>query len=201
MVTFFTYHYLRHICTRWCSAECILPPSHVVSGSIHLTALCPGLPRWAGTRKVKPILILLKQETVSGIGISWAICKSAPCSRLTTMPAPHHSVFYRPSCRPTNSVKALKAHCCFFFTGRMPSCHPTTSMHWRHIVSGKQQLIPTLTLQNSNQLFFWRSLHIPQISQKSTHDFLSYPVIQAAEKQVAVKITSAATSSNRSNTF
>jgi len=28
------------------------------------------------------------------------------------MPAPHHSVFYRPdaaSCRPTNSVKALKA--------------------------------------------------------------------------------------------
>ena len=30
-----------------------------------LTALCPGLPRWAGTRKVKPIWILLKQETVS----------------------------------------------------------------------------------------------------------------------------------------
>jgi len=26
----------------------------------HLTALCPGLPRWAGTRKVKPIWILLK---------------------------------------------------------------------------------------------------------------------------------------------
>ena len=35
-----------------------------------LTALCPGLPRTAGTRKVKPIWILLKQETVSGIGIS-----------------------------------------------------------------------------------------------------------------------------------
>ena len=55
----------------------------------HLTALCPGLPEWAGTRKVKPIWILLKQETVSGSGISWAVCKSAPCS----MPAPHHSVF------------------------------------------------------------------------------------------------------------
>ena len=41
-----------------------------------LTAICPGLPRWAGTRKVKPIWILLKQETVSGSGISWAICKS-----------------------------------------------------------------------------------------------------------------------------
>ena len=45
------------------------------------------------TRKVKPIWILLKQEAVSGSGISWAICKSAPCSRQITMPAPHHSVF------------------------------------------------------------------------------------------------------------
>jgi len=33
----------------------------------------PELPRWAGTRKVKPIWILLKEETVSGNGISWAI--------------------------------------------------------------------------------------------------------------------------------
>ena len=45
----------------------------------------------------KPIWILLKQETVSGSGISWAICKSAPRSRQITTPAPHHS------------VKALKA--------------------------------------------------------------------------------------------
>ena len=59
-----------------------------------LMALCPGLPRWAGTRKAKQIWILLKQETVSGSGISWAICKSAPCSRQITMPAPHHSLFY-----------------------------------------------------------------------------------------------------------
>ena len=62
----------------------------------------PRLPGWAGTRKVKPIWILLKQETVSGSGISWAICKSAPCSRQITMPAPHHS----------------------FFTGRMPFLPP-----------------------------------------------------------------------------
>ena len=81
-----------------------------------LTALFPGLPGWAGTRKVKPIWILLKQETVSGSGISWAaletfviialykstftipyhtICKSAPRSRQITMPATHNSVFYR----------------------------------------------------------------------------------------------------------
>ena len=57
-----------------------------------ITALCPGLPGWAGTRKVKPIWILLKQETVSGSGISWDICKSAPHSRQITMPAPHCSV-------------------------------------------------------------------------------------------------------------
>ena len=73
----------------------------------------PGLPGWAATRKVKPIWILLKQETMSGSGISWAICKSAPHSRQITTPAPHHSVFSQarcPSCRPTNSVKlALKA--------------------------------------------------------------------------------------------
>ena len=64
---------------------------------------CLGLRRWVGTRKVKPIWILLKQETASGSGISWAICKSAPHSRQITMPAPHHSSF---------------------FTGRMPFLPP-----------------------------------------------------------------------------
>ena len=58
-----------------------------------LMALCPGLPGWAGTGKIKPIWILLKQETVSYSGISWDVCKSAPHSRQTTMPAPHRSVF------------------------------------------------------------------------------------------------------------
>ena len=53
----------------------------------------PGLPRWASLRKVKPIWILLKQETMSGSNISWAICKSAPRSRQITTPATHHSVF------------------------------------------------------------------------------------------------------------
>jgi len=44
--------------------------------------------------------------------ISWAICKSAPRSRQITTPAPHYSGFLQarcPSCRPNNSVKALKA--------------------------------------------------------------------------------------------
>jgi len=53
----------------------------------------------------------MKQETVSGSGISWAICKSAPRSRQIATPAPHHSFLQAgcPSCHPTNSVKALKA--------------------------------------------------------------------------------------------
>jgi len=77
-----------------------------------LTALCPGLPGWAGTRKVQPIWILPKQETVSGSGISLPICKSAPRSRQITMPAPHHSsFFYRPDA--------------------LPAAQPTASKHWR----------------------------------------------------------------------
>jgi len=74
----------------------------------HPWALFPGLPGCAGTRKVKPIWILLKQETVSGSGISWAICKSAPHSRHTTMPAPHHSVVYRPDALPAAQPTASK---------------------------------------------------------------------------------------------
>jgi len=49
---------------------------------------------------------------VSGSGISWVICKSAPWPRHITTPASHHLVFLQtgcPSCRPTNSVTALKA--------------------------------------------------------------------------------------------
>jgi len=66
----------------------------VLTTHTRLMALFPGLPGWAGTRKLKPIWILLKQETVTGRGMGWAICKSAPCSRQITMPAPHHSVFF-----------------------------------------------------------------------------------------------------------
>ena len=86
---------------------------HVTHTHTHtrLTALCKGLPRWAATWKVKPIWILLKQETVGGSGICWAICKSAPRSRQTTMPAPHHSDFYRPDA--------------------LPAAQPTASKHWR----------------------------------------------------------------------
>jgi len=61
----------------------------------------------------EPIWILLKQETVSGSGIIWAICKPARCPRQITTPAPQHSVFYRPDA--------------------LPAAQPTASKHGRHI--------------------------------------------------------------------
>ena len=36
------------------------------------------------------------------------ICKSAPCSRQITMPAPHHSVFYRPDALPATQPTVSK---------------------------------------------------------------------------------------------
>jgi len=47
-----------------------------------------------------------------GSGISWSICRSsALCSRQTTMPAPHHSILYRPNA--------------------LPDAQQTVSKHWR----------------------------------------------------------------------
>ena len=113
-----------------------------------LTALCPGLPRWAGIRKVKPIWILLEQETVSGSGISWAIRKSAPCSRQITMPALHYSSFYR--------LDAL------------PAAQPTVSKHWRHLLK---------KLQNGQFMSkFWQQ-YICELKHHITHTHLTalYP--------------------------
>jgi len=88
---------------------------HPTHTHTRLTALFLGLPGWAGTRKVKPIWILLKQETVSGSCISWAICKSTPRSRQITTPAPNHSVFLQAGCpsytykkHRTETTKQLK---------------------------------------------------------------------------------------------
>ena len=76
-----------------------------------LTAFFSGTTWVSRYQKGKPIWILLKQETVSCSGISWAIRKSAPRSRQITMPAPHRSVFYRPDA--------------------LPAAQPTASKHWR----------------------------------------------------------------------
>jgi len=61
---------------------------------------------------------------VSGSGISSATCKSAPHSRETTIPAPHHSVFYRPDA--------------------LPAAQPTASKHWRHYHNNNNMTIKML---------------------------------------------------------
>jgi len=59
-------------------------------------------------QKGKTNLDLLEQEIVSGSGISWAICKSAPLPRQITTPTSHHSVFYRPDALPATQPTASK---------------------------------------------------------------------------------------------
>ena len=76
-----------------------------------------GTTRVSQDQKGKPIWILLKQETVSGSGISWAICKSGSRSRQD-----NHA-----------STQPLK-----FFTGRMPFL---PSNQQRQSTEGKNALI------------------------------------------------------------
>ena len=75
---------------------------------------------------------------MSGSGISWAICRSAPRSRQITTPAPHHSVF---------------------FTGRMPFLLPkqqrqsTEGDIVKVVVSKKWCKIDTLLLHITNRKY------------------------------------------------
>ena len=78
-----------------------------------LTALCPRLPGWAGTREVQPIWILLKQRD-----IEWQWHQLDHMQVCTSLQTDYHAStpplgFLQAgclSCRPTNSVKALKAY-------------------------------------------------------------------------------------------
>ena len=117
-------------------------------------------------RKVKPVWILLKQEIVSGSGISWTICKSARlrtfeaalykfahyitlhCSRQITTPVPDHSAFYRPNA--------------------LPADQPTASKHWRHTTTDrKSKYLDCLTVYHSE------SAADPHL-QCTIHTWLSY---------------------------
>ena len=99
-----------------------------------LTALYLGLPGWAGYRKVKLVLILLKQETVSRSGISWAKCKCAPCLRQITMPAPHHqcdtALISRYSIRCTVSHQ----HCIWWEEIEILSCFDAFEQVWCTVI-------------------------------------------------------------------
>jgi len=119
-------HFINFLCDvnlydsallRW-SVECSLIVLYIVYIEVFVIQSyyththpfdCPlsGTTRVSWYQKGKTNLDLLKQETVSGSGISWVMCKSAPRSRQITTPASHQAGC--PSCRQTNSVRALKA--------------------------------------------------------------------------------------------
>ena len=79
---------------------------------LSLTALFLGLPGSAGTRKVKPIWILLKQRVSEW---QWhqlghmQVCISLQTNNHASTPPLSFLQAGCPSCHPTNSVKALKA--------------------------------------------------------------------------------------------
>ena len=82
----------------------------------HFTALSDFVLDYPGERaperqnqEAKTNLDLLEQEIVSGSGISWAICKSAPWPRHITMQASHHSDFYRLNAIPTTQPCYFKS--------------------------------------------------------------------------------------------
>jgi len=91
----------------------------------HLMALCPELPAWAGTRKVKSIKMLLKQETVASAG-----------------PHASHSVFYRPDALTATQPTASKhwRQLCF-----------DRSYHWHCVhISSTQKPVKTRVLTKKN---------------------------------------------------
>ena len=105
------------ILAKWVSHTLPVPPIHYLLVSVvwtlslslshththtHLTALCPWLPRWAGTREVKPIWILLKQRrwvAVASAGLYAALHLEQTDNHASTPPLS-------------------------FFTGRMPFLLP-----------------------------------------------------------------------------
>ena len=89
------------------------------------------------TRKVKPIWILLEQETVGGSGIRWAVYKSAPHCRQITTQAPHHSVFTgrMPFLSPNQQRQSTEGlHNCIHWLSCVFTSHSTQNRSfWRHV--------------------------------------------------------------------
>jgi len=105
-----------------------------------LTALCPWLPGWAGTRKVKPIWILLEQETVSGSGISLGhmqICTSPQTD--------NHAL---PATQPTASKH--------FFNIK----HLSHSYYWRYVALVIVLWRPALSSSASVTALRWEPVNV-----------------------------------------
>ena len=77
-------------------------------------AIFPGLPWWAGTRKVKPIWILLKQES------DWQWRQLGNVQVCTSLQTDNHAI----------TPPLIKF---FLHSDALPAAQPTASKHWRHL--------------------------------------------------------------------
>ena len=84
---------------------------------------------------------------MSGSGIRWAICKSAPRSRQITTPAPHRSVFYRPDALPAAQPTASQST-------EGTSIEGTKSLV-KQLTTQKQNINANNKLKTSGQREFW----------------------------------------------
>jgi len=124
------------------------------------------------------IWILLKQETVSGSGISWAICKSAPRSRQMTTPAPHHSVFtgrmtFLPPNQQRQSTEGLYLSIIVLYgllTTKVIPCQLNkcrdvykTSAWFTRIVTWRTSICTQLTVTWTTQTSLWFKLVLQNI--------------------------------------
>jgi len=123
------YKHFKYIFPRkHISVSCMSWYVHMYTTHTHtnLTALFPGVPTWASNRKVKPIWILLKQETaaVASAGPYIQVCTSIQTDNHASTPAvcyfysrmpflphnqQHHSIVY--ICTNTYTNTHIYIHC------------------------------------------------------------------------------------------
>ena len=96
------------------------------------------------TRKIKTNLDLLEQETVSGNGICWAICKSAPHPR-------------QPWQHPTTQ----------FFTGRMPFLPPNQQRQGTEEIMDAENSVKILN-ETHRKKYAQKTAIVMKISPKTT---------------------------------
>ena len=105
--------------------------THLFNGPLSRTT------RVSRCKKGKPIWILLKQETVSGSGIHsrhMQVCTSLQSDNHASTPPLSFLEAGCPSCRPTNSVKALKAMC-FYRWQQINEVRQETVRQWAAAVA------------------------------------------------------------------
>ena len=96
--------------TRHKGSTSTIYTKYTITHTHPFNGLLYGTTRVSRYQKVKtnPIWILMKQETVSGSDISWAICKSTPHSTHITTPAPHHSSFHSSFFNRPDALSAIQ---------------------------------------------------------------------------------------------